>query len=151
MKLMPDVILNTVPSTPDATTVTQTATVVRAVIMLSSGVTGALGIVMPQISDSQLNAYVTAGLIVYAAASAVAGVVWGWWKNQQKAKEAHAANVASAVASAKATFAAGEPVPVPVEVAPAAIKASSVAPVPVAVSEVALKSSSPPVPVEAAL
>ena len=143
-------ILSAVPSTPDATTVTQTATLVRAIMMLSSGVTGALGIAMPHISDSDLNAYVTAGLIVWSAASFTGTVIWGWWKNNRKAQEAHAANVATAEATARATMAAGAPTPVPVDVAPVAVQASPVPPVPVAVPAAALVSSAPPVPVPAA-
>lgn len=132
---MPDVILNAVPSTPDAATVTQTATVVRAILMLSSGVTGALGIVMPQISDAQLSVYVTAGLIVWSAGSAAWAIIWGWWKNRKKAQESHADNVATAVATAKATLAAGELTPVPIEVSKVALAASPVPPVEVSVPE----------------
>lgn len=143
---MPDVVLNVVPSTPDAATVTQGATLVRAILMLSSGVTGAVGIVMPQISDAQLNLYVTAALIVWSAASAAGTIVWGWWKNRKKAQEAHADNVATAVATAKATLAVGAPVPVPVEASPIAVAASPVAPVSVVVPSDALTTPAPTVP-----
>lgn len=146
-----DVTLSAVPSTPDAATVTQTATLVRAILFMSTGVTGALGIVMPQISDSQLNAYVTAGLIVWAALSAAGGVIWGWWKNRQKAKEAHADNVATAVITAKATMAANAPVPVPVETSAAAVQASSMTPIAVVVPASALTAAAAPVPQEARL
>jgi len=146
---MPDVTLSAVPSTPDAATVTQTATLVRAVLMLSSGVTGALGLVMPQISDAQLNLYVTAGLIVWSAVSAAGTVIWGWWKNRKKAQESHADNVATAIMTAKATLAAGEVTPVPVEVSKVAVQASPVAPIPVEVPAVALVAPSPPIPHEA--
>jgi hypothetical protein len=103
------------PPLPAPTTVAIWAGQIRAILPLLGGI-GLGGASVANLTDAQINGYVTAVLTLVGIASWAGTAIWSRYDERQQARVARQVAVASAVASAHATQAAGTPVAVTVAV-----------------------------------
>lgn len=128
------------PPLPAPTTIAIWAGQIRAILPLLGGI-GLGGAWVANLTDAQINGYVTATLTITGLASWGVTALWSRYDKWQAARDDHASSVASAVASANRTAAAG--VAAPVTVAPSPTTGVPVA-TPVPFADVVSATSSPP-------
>jgi ABC-type nickel/cobalt efflux system permease component RcnA len=97
------------PETPNPSTITQVASVIRTILAGLAGMGIGTGLV---VNDAQLTAISAMVLTIGSLAMWAAVGAWSLWQKYKSAKADHAGSVASAQASANATQAAGTPVAV---------------------------------------
>lgn len=103
------------PAPPDPTAIEQWSGQARTLIAVLSGI-GIGGAWLQHVTDAQITGYVTAGLTLVSLGGWAWAAFRSWQSKRMKAEEERKLQVASAVASANATMAAGIPTPVTVSV-----------------------------------